>query len=454
VIAQALRRLSFAAVLATLLAACGGSVGPSPNVVDPLVVTVQPATATIYPGIPTTILITGGTGSYVVASDNQAIVPIATPAVGHSLTVIANPVLADTTVTLTVRDTGATTAVNVPKTVTLNVRVGTVQNSITITPASNECSPALCSGGEALVSAIVAQGGIPLPARGVRFDVISGDVRFITTPVGTTPEQLSTSTITVTDQAGVARVRLRALALVANQSALIQITDGETGAFQRVVIPVVTFTGTGNPAFFAIPTEMTFTGPFIGQCAPNPTAGVGIFGGTPPYTILSTVPGTITVIPDVVPNNGGRFTINVFTSACFSNVPITITDAAGRTISVLVTNQEGTTAAPPPQVVVSPANLTLGCSPVTPVTVPPTPPSFTTATIVISGGATTGTFSAASGDPRFIVTIAGRTVTVMRAHDPVLATPPLPTVNVTADVFVTDGVTTARSSVTTPSYCL
>lgn len=435
VTAQALRRLAFTA-LAVLLAACGGSVGPSPNVVDPLVITVQPATATIYPGVATTILITGGTGSYVVVSDNQATVPIATAAVGHALTVIANPVTAETVVTLTVRDTGTTPQ----KTVTLTVRPGTIANAVTITPSSSECAPTLCSGGDALVAATISQAGIPLPARSVRFEVVSGDIRFITTPAGTTPEVLATTQTTTSDQGGVARVRVRALPGVASQTALIQITDPETLAFIRVAIRITQFTGVGNAVFFSIPTSMTFTGPFIGQCASNVSAGVGIFGGTPPYNVLSTAPGTITVIPEVVPNNGGRFTVNIFGSACFTDVPITITDAAGRTISVTVTNQQGTTAAPAPAVTIAPANVVVDCG--------------QTASFIVSGGTTPISGSVNNGN--FVVTVAGRSVSVMRLGMPPALPPPPPPPpppTITGTVTVTDGATSASATVTAPATC-
>ena len=65
---------------------------------------------------------------------------------GRSVTVVPNPVTADTTVTLTVRDTGTA----VPVTATLTVRPGTVNNDITITRTSTHrrlhrawpCAPA------------------------------------------------------------------------------------------------------------------------------------------------------------------------------------------------------------------------------------------------------------------------------------------------------------------------
>ncbi len=52
-----------------------------------------------------------------------------------------------------------------------------MNNDVTITPSATQsasCSPALCSGGDAEVTVTISQGGIPLAARGVRFEVVSG----------------------------------------------------------------------------------------------------------------------------------------------------------------------------------------------------------------------------------------------------------------------------------------
>ncbi len=430
-ILSALRRLPAAALcaLATVLAACGGSPGPSPNVVDTTAITVLPASATIYPGGVTTLRITGGTGSYLVASDNQAVVPIVTTtAVGRQLTVVANPVSADTTVTLTVRDTSTTPRA----TVTLTVRPGTIANAVTIVPASNACEPAICSGGEALVTATISQAGIPLPGRLVRFDVVSGDVRFIVSPPGTTGEVLALSTTTTSDQAGLARVRLRVLANVPNQTALIQITDPETGSLLRIAVNVRQFTGTGNPVFFAIPESVTFRGQFIGQCAGNSVAtDFVIFGGTPPYNVVN-ANGAIFVSPNVVQASGQAFTARLVGSpGCFTDLPITITDAAGRTIVVRVSNVEGTNPAPAAAVGLSPTSVTIGCG--------------QSASFVITGGTTP--FSASSNNGLVTAAVAERTVTVERQPGGTGMG------NMTTTITVTDGTAPATGSVISPATC-
>ncbi|HEX7403274.1 MAG TPA: hypothetical protein VF287_04595, partial [Usitatibacter sp.] len=180
-LADRLARLALALASIAVVTSCGsGAVsGPVP-VNDPTRITILPATATAFSGLPTTFVISGGTGSYIVSSSNQAVIQVAGTLAGSTLTIVPNPVLADTPVTLTVRDTGTAPVA----TATVTVRPGTVSNNITITPTGTQastCTPALCSGGDALVSATLSQGGIPLPARPVRFDVVTGDFRFVTT---------------------------------------------------------------------------------------------------------------------------------------------------------------------------------------------------------------------------------------------------------------------------------
>ena len=185
-----LARCAFAfAALAGLVSCGSGAV--SPHVVDPTRILILPATATLFSGMPTTFTITGGTGAYIVSSSNQAVVPVSGTSNGN-LVIAPNPVLADTTVTLTVRDTGT----NAPVTATLTVKPNTVNNSITITPTATQggsCAPAVCSGGDAEVTATISQGGIPLAARGVRLEVVSGSFRFIVNPPNT-PEVLASPT--------------------------------------------------------------------------------------------------------------------------------------------------------------------------------------------------------------------------------------------------------------------
>lgn len=426
-------RQFFAVLLAfsTLIAGCGGSVGPSPVVVDPLTITVQPASAVIYPGVATTLVITGGTGSYSVVSDNQAVVPIVSPATGHSLTVIANPVSADTVVNLSVRDTGTAPQ----KTVVLTVRPGTIANSITVAPVSTACAPAICTGDEALITATISQAGIPLPARGVRFDVISGDVRFIGTPLNTTPDAMSQ--ITVSDAAGVVRVRMRVLPGVADQTALIQITDPETLAFQRVAITIRQNPGPGGTSFFVVPSSLTFTGPSANVCATDPVSSITIFGGTPPYNVVATAPLSG---GGIVMTSGTPVSIRGNGSTCFTNVPVTVTDASGRTIVATFSSAPGTGPAPATRVSILPATggAITSCG--------------GSISLAIQGGATGATFGVASSSSAVTLSIADRTITATRAVPGVAGPSPI-TSPTTVTVSATDGLTTGSASITVPGSC-
>jgi hypothetical protein len=396
--------LQLAAVL--VVAACGsGAVGPPP-VNDPGTITVLPTqvgdcadpffaqcTPVIaYSGLPTTFSITGGTGSYIVTSSNQAIIQQSGNTSG-TLTVIPNPVVVPTPLIITARDTGSAA----PVSVTVIVRPGTVSNTVTITPSSAACSPAICSGGDAVIASTISQGGIPLPARGVRFDVISGDIRFVTSAVGL-PETLGLSVTTNTDEAGVARARLRALDTAQNQTAIIQITDLGSGAYQRTTVIIARATAT-EAGFFTVPTSITYTGPNTATCASGISSEVFVFGGTPPYTISNSAPGAFSTNTSVVGSSGGSFRISP-NGVCATNATFAVTDASSRTVTVAVSNQPGTTPVPAAAAfTVSPTSVTLA--------------SCTEAASVIAVGGS-GAYNANSSSSSLLAIVSGNLVTIRR----------------------------------------
>ena len=426
-LADRLFRLAVALLSVATVTSCGsGAVsGPVP-VNDPTRITILPATATGFPGLPTTFVISGGTGAYIVSSSNQSIIPVAGSLPGSTLTIFPNPVLVDTNVTLSVRDTGTAPVV----TAVVTVRPGTVSNNITVTPTGSQaasCTPALCSGGDALVSATLAQGGIPLPARGVRFDVVTGDFRFVTTDPATGAETLSASVTVISDQAGNAVARIRANAGAANQTALLQVTDIGTSAFQRTSFVIVQSTGS-SPGFFVTPTQITFQGARQNECANfGISASVFVFGGVPPYTVSNTSP--FNVSPPFISSSGGFYTVTP-TGPCVATpgLPIIVTDSAGHTATTTVANIPGTTA--PPALTAQPAKVTLSsCSGSASVTVaggaPPPPP---------------GGYSASPGSNAITATVSGNTVTISRAdRSPATAGP--------VNVGISDGITTTSVEV-------
>lgn len=377
----------------------------------------------MYSGLPTTFILSGGTGSYIVTSSNQAILPISGGVTGGSVTLVPNPVTADTPVTLTARDTGSAA----PVTATVTVRPGTVNNTVTITPSatqSSACGAAICSGGDAEVRVTLSQGNIPLAARGVSFQVVSGDFRIIVSGFGVTPEVLAPSADTLTDEQGVARMRIRVLTEALAQTALIQVTDLGTGAFQRRSF---TISQSGNATLAAIPNQISFTGPNNLSCASGLGADVVVFGGRPPYQI--TQPGSVaSVIPSVVTASGGRFTVTA-NGGCADNASIGIVDSVGATASVTVSNKLGT-AEVIPALLVTPTAVTLSsCT--------------ETAGVVVAGG--TGQFSAASGSGALRTTVSGSNVSISRGSP---STAPGITSPQTLQVFVSDGRTSQAVTVT------
>lgn len=418
---------AFAAALT--LASCGGggvSANPSP-IVDSPTLTILPATAVMYPGLPTTFVLSGGTGAYIVTSSNQAILPISGGVTGRSVTLVPNPVTADTTVTLTLRDTGSAA----PVTATVTVRPGTVNNDLTITPSATQdpsCSPAVCSGTDAQAKVTISQGGIPLAARGVRFQVVNGSFSFVESPPLSRFEipGVPTSLITTTDETGTARATIAVTALVPNQTATVRVTDLGSGAYREATFAIAQYTG-NSPAFFTLPSSITFTGPYTDVCASGASSQVAIFGGVPPYTVVGGS-SAFSVLPGTVPVRGGTFNVTLApVPVCLENAPIGVTDATGRTITVTVSSKAGTGTAPLPEISLLPSTLNLRCA--------------QAASVVVTGGS--DPFAVSSDHPRITAVVAAaspRTITITRTGGDGGVNYPQ-----TASVAVTDG--TRRNTV-------
>jgi hypothetical protein len=420
-------RVCLAASAFLALASCGSSnvpsvsSGPAP-VSGP--VAVLPGSATLYSETPTTFLVTGGTGSYLLASSDQTVVPVANSFSGEAFTIVPNAVAVDTTVTLTVRDaTDATQA-----TVQLLVKPRTVSSIVAITPSAGQsaaCGTAVCSGGDAEVLATFSQGGAPLIGRQARFEVVSGDFRIIS-PDGV--ETLVTSAVTLTDSTGSARVRIRALNAAESQTALIQITDVTSGAFTRTSFAIAP---AGSGTLSALPEVITFTGRDASACAVGVSAEVIVLGGRPPYTVSQ--PNGFTVSTTVVHSSGGRFIVHA-TGQCSSGTQIAVVDSAGASDTVTVSNVLGTAGATSP-LAVGPTAVTLGTS------------CSSIASAIVTAGVGASYF-AVSGSDYLTVLISGNVVSIRRTV--VSAPTPAPPAT-TIPVAVTDGRTIATISVNVPA---
>jgi hypothetical protein len=271
---------------------------------------------------------------------------------------------------------------------------------------------------------------VALVGRQVRFDVISGDIRIITSAPGT-PEVDSLSGTTTTDSTGTARIRVRVLADAAAQTAIIQITDTSSGSTQQAS---VTIAPSSNAPLNAQPQTIQFTGPDANTCSTGVTADVIVFGGRPPYQV--TKPSAFSIAPNVIANSGDHIAVSS-TGVCArtggTGIPeggqtMAIVDGNGATISVLIHND------PAPSSVVS-TPFALGPSAVT------LDSCTAVANIALVGGS--GSYFAASGNNLLTATVSGRVGKIQRTKN----TGP-PNGIATIPVTFSDGQTTKDVTVT------
>ena len=410
-------RTTLAAIALATLASCGsGAVSAPPVTVTPGPISITPETATLYSNLPTTFVVSGGNGSYIVTSSDQAVLPLAGSFSGSQLTVIPQEVAADTAVTLTIRDTGTAAPVNA----TLTVKPRTVSNVVTVTPSASQaavCGSAVCAGGDAEVKVAIARNGVPLLSREVRFDVVSGDFRIINSAPGA-PETLALSGTTLTDGSGVARIRVRALNDATSQTALLQITDVAGGSFQRTSFAIAP---SSNAPLNAQPSTISFRSTVGGQCPNNITADVIVFGGRPPYSI--TQPGPFTVSPTLVTQNGGRFSVTA-KGQCSDGSPIAIVDNAGATVTVTA-SASAPTLITAPTLAASPTSVTLdSCN--------------TIATIAVAGGVGPPYFATSGHNGITAQPFSQNSVRIARASGSAAITPSSVTVSVSDGQTVKD----------------
>jgi hypothetical protein len=346
----------FALVGILSLGACGGGGGApagSPYDGGGAQLVVLPAAPVVYSGVATTLTITGGDDPYTVFSSDASILP-APQASGNTVALLANPVNADTAVTLTVRDAAGQ---SVPVTATVKPSL-LLPASITITgnPVCSGSNATLCSGQDGTASVVVTGvGGGTIAGRPVRFDVVLGTFSLIAAN-STVPAQ---SVTVQTDQNGLAAVTLRVPVNAPTQFATLRATDVTTGSNVLGQFTIAQFIN-GNTVLSVIPTgTTTFTGPDNTKCSSGAQANFYIFGGTPPYTVATNFPTAIALHGSPVLASGGAFTV-VSNGTCFTGLTFAITDAAGRTLLTppLVDNVLGTTEPPPSPLAITPTTFT------------------------------------------------------------------------------------------------
>ncbi len=441
----------FLGFVSALISACGG--GGVAGAVSTVVggeLAIIPSTVTVYANVPTVFSVSGGKPPYILVSSNAAVLPVPNGNLSglNNFTLTPNIVSEDTDVTITVRDFDGKTA-QAATTVKPNFVNGNLTIKGNSTDLEGGCSDTglVCSGQYGTVTVTLTQNGAPAKGRSVRFDAYQGGYKFVTNVVQNT--LVSTIDVT-TDETGTATAVLRADVGAPLQIATIQATDTLSGAFRRSTffIRQVTLAGTDLKT---VPNGWVTGGVLKNTCAFG-SVDYLIFGGTPPYTILTDLPGTtgiLTAIPNsnMTPTeNPSRFTVVYGGGPCGTagyKATFTITDATGRTITADLENKPGTEE-PPAVITLTLSNqaINLACG----------QQAQVTATLTSTGSqAPTGTVTTSISTPfspatALTATANGSVVTITRGNGTVAAG------NASVVIGAT-GATPRTVTVTTPLTC-
>jgi hypothetical protein len=347
-IRPAIALLAVAGILT--LSACGGGSGApnnpyTPGPPAPSLLTVVPDEATAYAGTPLILSIAGGTPPYFAFSANPAALPVPGTITSNTVALMANAVDVAQPANVTIRDSAGQVAVS-----EITVRPAVLlPASITIVPNSAPCPGGDACSGQTSVATVRATGpgGAPLAGRQVRFDVVQGTFTLATTNPGS---PLAATQTVVTDANGDARVIISVPPNTPTQIGLLRATDLTSGSqvTGQFVIAQVT---AGEGVLSVAPSgTVTITGPAQNVCSAGVRVSFYVFGGTPPYRVVTNFPDAVTLVGTPVLTNGGGFDI-VTNGSCFTGLTFAITDATGRTLTTgvpSVSNQPGTQAPTPP----------------------------------------------------------------------------------------------------------
>ncbi len=349
-------------VFTGILNSCGSGAVSAPDPAAGTALSVFPGTADVFPDVPTTFTVSGGTPAYTIFSSNSVALPVTAAISGTTFTIVPAAVSTDTAVDITVRD-----AANKSVTARANIKPSTLINQVTfspIAPTGTGCGTSggsLCSGGDAQVVVKAALNGVVLRSRAIRFEVYQGPFQIVTPGTGI----LVNSLIVNTDEQGDAVVRITTPASVPTQTATLQFADTITGLSRRLNFNIIQqISGTG--VLSSLPSgTITIKGPkgATGQDGSCPVARVDyyVFGGTPPYSMVSPLPQLAAPILGASSPAAGAFSVQV--TGCGS-VSLIVTDSKGLTIETAqIVAQQGDKgdAATATTLTVSPTAVTVGC---------------------------------------------------------------------------------------------
>jgi hypothetical protein len=177
------------------------------------------------------------------------VLPVAQAPSGNTIVLLPGPVVADTSVTITVQD-----AVGQKATSTVTVKAAPIFGTLTIKPSGAACGINICSGqvGTASVT-VTGPGGVPIQGRQVRFDVVDGDFAIQSNNPGA---PLVPTLTVVSDSNGVATVFIQANLGAPTQPATIRATELTTGNQVTGQFTIVQTT-----ALSVLPPDATITAP-------------------------------------------------------------------------------------------------------------------------------------------------------------------------------------------------
>jgi hypothetical protein len=335
----------FALTAIFALSACGGGSGApnnpyAPKPTAPSALMVLPAAISVYPGVPASLTISGGTPPYQAFSSNSAVLPIAQSVASATITLAANPIAsdADVAVAVTIKDSTAQTVA-----ASVTVKASPLLGTISVLPSSPDCGSNLCTGesGSASVTARLPSGG---PAVGmlVRFDVVYGAYALMSTNPATPLVQTLT---VVTDSTGKATVRVQATASASTQPAQIRATAVDGG--QQLIGNFTITNRIASSEIKVVPDTATIQSAYVNECSIGFRVDYFIYGGTPPYRVSPSFPTGVSIVGSPVATSGGFFEA-VTTGICVDPLTFTIVDASGKQTTATLSNLAGTATLPGP----------------------------------------------------------------------------------------------------------
>lgn len=426
------------AVSALLLASCGGGGASTPTTPNPNApLSILPAAASFYAGIPYTIQVAGGRRPYLLSSSDSTVLAVPGQLNANSFQVIPNnPGVIDPnlppgsvpqrTANIQVRDQDGNQ---------VTAAISVLQNFLTgySTSFVSDCvlGGQACAGGETIVFVTPVTNGLLYGNRVIRFEVVRGNYQLVIPESPSNPTRtLANAYTTNTDHTGTAIARLVVASNAPGQLATIRIIDVATGVYTDQVFLISPTPSTGVVSI--VPSSVTFTGLTNTRCGTG-SADILVFGGNPPYTATSTN-GAVAVTPNTSSTTPGRFTVTALNQSICGTFTVVVTDSTGSRAEVTVTTELGTTATP--AVVVSPATLSiLACG--------------GSGSVSVVGGGGTG-LVANSSSPFLGAALSGNTLTVTRlaGQGGVVNNTPTP-----FTVSVTDGATSSTLTVNAPTNC-